>query len=107
MQVKKLAALVALACVAGSASAALTSAQQTVLNNANAAGRVFFLAGASATQGGLTTIESQLFSAGSFRLANTTASSKDYEAIAGTLAAGAGAWGGQNAIFIYRVKGGS
>lgn len=109
MQLKKLAALVgiACACAAGSAQAALTAAQQSVLDTANTGSRVFFLAGASAVQGGLTAIETSLFNAGSFRLANTTASSKDYEAIAGTLAAGTGPWAGQTAIFIYRVKGGS
>lgn len=109
MQLKKLAALVgiACACAAGSAHAALTAAQQSVLDTANTGGRVFFLAGASAVQGGLAAIETSLFNAGSFRLANTTASSKDYEAIAGTLAAGTGPWAGQTAIFIYRVKGGS
>lgn len=116
MQLKKLAALVgiACACAAGSAHAALTAAQQSVLDTANSgadgvnpptAPRVFFLAGASAVQGGLTAIESSLFTAGSFRLANS--SSKDYEAIAGTLAAGTGPWAGKTAIFIYRVKGGS
>jgi len=109
MQVKKIAALCALACaaMAGSAQAALTPAQISVLDTANAGTRVFFLSGASAVQGGLTTIETSLFNAGSFRLANTTASSKDFEAIAGTFAAGTGPWAGQTGVFIYRVKGGS
>ena len=81
---------VAVACAgfAGSASAALTPAQITTLDTANAGNRVFFLSGASAVQGGLTAIETSLFNAGSFRLANTTASSKDFEAIAGTFADG-------------------
>lgn len=106
MQIKKIAVLVGLACgIAGSANAALTAAQQAVLTDANTNGRVFFLSGASATQGGLSTIEAGMFNAGSFRLANTTASSKNYEAIAGTMTSGA--WAGKNAIFIYRVKGGS
>jgi hypothetical protein len=110
MHVKKIAVLVAAVCAgfAGSASAALTAGQISTLDTANAGNRVFFLAGASAVQGGLTSIESSLFNAGtSFRLANTTASSKDYEAIAGTFAAGTGPWAGQTGIFIYRVKGGS
>lgn len=92
---------------AGSANAALTTAEQNVLNDANANGRVIFISGASAVQKGFTGIISSTFTGTPIRLANTTASSKDFEAVAGTLAAGTGAWAGQNAIIIYRTKGGS
>lgn len=95
------------ALAAGSANAALTAAEQAVLNDANANGRVIFISGASAVQKGFTGIISSTFSGTPIRFANTTASSKDFEAVAGTLAAGTGAWAGQNAIIVYRTKGGS
>lgn len=109
MQLKKIAAVCAMAFAAvGSASAALTAGQQAVLNDANSNGRVIFISGASAVQSGFTSIIDKTFVTGStIRFANTTGSSKDYEAVAGTLAAGTGAWAGQNAIIVYRVKGGS
>jgi hypothetical protein len=109
MQAKKIATLVAVACAGftGQASAALTTTQIAVLDDANANNRVFFISGASATQAGLNQIVSTLFEAGSFRLANTTASSKDFEAAAGVLKAGNGPWSGKNVIIIDRVKGGS
>lgn len=110
MKVTKIASLVAVACagLVGNANAALTPAQIAVVDNANTNGRVFFVSGASATQKGFTSIINALFVPASvIRFANTTASSKDYEAVAGTLGAGAGPWSGQNVIIIDRVKGGS
>jgi hypothetical protein len=112
MQVKKIAALCAVACasMAGTAQAALPgatvagSAYETV-KEARLAGRVFFISGASATQKGFNGIIATLFSGTPYRIANTTASSKDYEAVAGVMAVGP--WAGQTAIIIDRVKGGS
>lgn len=112
MHVKRIAALVALACagMSGLANAALPgsgtagSAYETV-KEARAAGRVFFVSGASATQKGFTGIIATLFSGTPYRLANTTATSKDFEAVAGVMAVGP--WAGQTAIIIDRVKGGS
>ena len=108
MQLKKIAALVAVTCagLAGNAHAAMTPAHAAVIDGA--ATRVFYISGASATQAGFTEIINAMFVPASvIRLANTTASSKDYEAVAGTLAAGTGPWAGQTAIIIDRVKGGS
>lgn len=97
------------ALAAGSANAAMTAAEQAVLNDANANGRVIFISGASAVQKGFTGIIAATFDSATtpIRFANTTASSKDFEAVAGKLAAGTGAWAGQNAIIVYRTKGGS
>lgn len=110
MQVKKLSALCALACAAlsGQAVAAdLTLAQQAIVNDANTNNRVVFISGASAVQAGFTGIISSLIN-GPIRLANTTANSRDFEAVAGTLIAAAGGWtAGSNVIVIYRTKGGS
>lgn len=92
---------------AGSANAALTASEQAIVNDANANNRVIFISGASAVQKGFTGIISATFSGTPIRFANTTASSRDFEAVAGTLAAGTGAWAGQNAIIVYRTKGGS
>ena len=95
MKVTKIASLVAVACagLVGNANAAMTPAQIAVIDNANTNGRVFFVSGASATQKGFTSIINALFVPASvIRFANTTASSKDYEAVAGTLGAGAGPW---------------
>lgn len=108
MHLKKTAALVAVACagLSGHASAALSdsAANTAVINSAVAGGRIFFISGASATQKGLNGIATTLFSS-SFRLANTSASSRDFEAVAGTMQVGP--WSGQTAIIIDRVKGGS
>lgn len=84
-----------------------TGSATDILNTANAGGRVIFISGASAVQSGFTSIISNLFTGSTVRFANTTASSKDFEAVAGTLAAGTGTWAGQTAIVIYRTKGGS
>ncbi|RTL52765.1 MAG: hypothetical protein EKK46_10480 [Rhodocyclaceae bacterium] len=111
MQVKKIAALCALACAgfAGQAQAALTAGQAAVLDNANANGRVIYISGASAVQKGFSGIVANLFVPGTVtwygNAQDTTGS--DYLAVAGTLAAGTGAWAGQNAIIIERTVGGS
>lgn len=109
MQVKKLVSLCALACaaMAGQAHAAMSAAEQAIVNDAVANGRVIFISGASATQKGFTGIIASMFTGTPIRFANTTASSKDFEAVAGVLASGAGPWSGQNVIIIDRVKGGS
>ena len=118
MQVKKLAVLCALACagLSGQAMAAMTAAEIAIVDDANkgddgivgtADDRVVFISGASATQKGLNSIISTMYTGTAIRFANTTASSKDFEAAAGVLAAGNGAWSGKNVIIIDRVKGGS
>lgn len=109
MQDKKIVGLVAVACaaMAGSAHAAMNAAETAIVNDAVTNGRVVFISGASATQKGFTGIIANMFTGTPIRFANTTASSKDFEAVAGVLAAGGGAWSGQNVIIIDRVKGGS
>ena len=115
MQVKKLAAICAFAFagMSGSAMAGLSTAQQAVLDHpvtgANALGHVIYIAGASAVQKGFSGIVANLFVPGTVTWygdsSDTTGS--NYFAVAGTLAAGTGAWAGSNAIVIERVKGGS
>lgn len=110
MQVKKIVSLCAVAftAMAGQAHAAMTAAEQAIVNDAVTNGRVLFISGASATQKGFTGIINSMFTAGTtIRFANTTGSSKNYEAVAGKLAAGAGDWSNQNVIIIDRVLGGS
>lgn len=84
-----------------------TGSVSDILTTANTGGRVIFISGASAVQSGFTSVISNLFTGSTYRFANTTASSKDFEAVAGTLAAGTGTWAGQTAIVIYRTLGGS
>jgi len=110
MQVKKIVSLCAIACAAmsGQANAAMTAAEQAIVNDAVANGRVIFISGASATQKGFTGIISAMFTGTPIRFAETTASSKDFEAVAGKLATAAGSWAANsNVIIIDRVKGGS
>ncbi|UCV17960.1 hypothetical protein [Ferribacterium limneticum] len=109
MQVKKIASLcaVAFAAMSGQANAAMSAAEQTIVNDAVTNGRVIFISGASATQKGFTGIIAKMFTGTPIRFANTTADSKDFEAVAGVLGADAGAWSGKNVIVIDRVKGGS
>lgn len=110
MQVKKIVSLCAIACaaMAGQAHAAMSSTEQGIVDDAVTNGRVIFISGASATQKGFTSIISAMFSGTPIRFANTTASSKNYEAVAGQLTAAAGSWpAGSNVIIIDRVLGGS
>jgi hypothetical protein len=109
MQVKKIVSLCAVAftAMAGQAHAAMSAAEQAIVNDAVTNGRVLFISGASATQKGFTGIINAMFTGTTIRFANTTGSSKNYEAVAGKLAAGAGAWSNQNVIIIDRVLGGS
>lgn len=120
MKVNKLAACCALAfaSISGSSMAAMTAGEIAIVEDAlkgddgnlatPADERVIFISGASATQKGFTSIISTMFTGTPIRFAvNTTATSRDYEAAAGVLAAGTGTWAGKNAIIIYRVKGGS
>lgn len=113
MQIKKLTALctLALASLAGTAHAALSPAEVTLLDDANTNGRVVFISGASAVQKGFTAGVATLFSGTPIYLANDNTKnvdSTDYVAVAGKLAAATGGWpAGSNAIVIYRTKGGS
>lgn len=113
MQVKKSVVLcaVALASLAGSAQAALTAAQQAVLNDANANGRVVFISGASAVQKGFAGGVATLFSGTPFYLAGDNAKNidaNDHFAVAGTLAVAAGGWpAGTNVVVVERTQGGS
>lgn len=118
MQIKKIAALVALACVglSGQAMAAsMTTAQLAVVNDANTHNRIFFISGASAVQKGFTAIISKLIPGAKTYFADANgvgADGKDkshnYEAVAGVLdSTVGGAWAGQNVIIVYRVAGGS
>jgi len=123
MQVKKIAALCAIACASmgGQAYAAMSAPHQAIVNAAllgddgltgsvanDADQRVIFISGASAVQKGFTGIIGSLFTSTPIRFAqNTTATSRDYEAAAGVLAAGTGAWAGKEVIVVYRTKGGS
>lgn len=112
MQLKKISALCALACAgfAGQAHAALDATSTAILNDANANGRVVYIAGASAVQKGFSGVVAKLFDSAKpmvwFGSAQDTTGS-DYYAVAGTLAAGTGTWAGQKAIVIERVVGGS
>lgn len=116
MQVKKLATLVALACIgfAGQASAALSPAAVAVLDDANdvanggANPRVVYVSGASAVQKGIGGIAANLFSGTPIWFANSNnATSGDYFAVAGTYNNPGDAWHGLNVIYLERVVGGS
>lgn len=110
MQFKKSAILCAAAfaaMAAGSANAAMTPAHEAVINDANTNNRVVFISGASAVQKGFSSIVAELVNS-PIRFSNTTASSKDFEGVAGTLKVAAGGWAaGSNVLIIYRTKGGS
>ena len=110
MKLNQIAFAIATLAIGTSAHAAIGNATaQALVNDAVANSRVIYLSGASATQSGLQGISTALFQAGSsFRFANTTASSRDFEAVGGKLAAAAGTWAaGTNVVIVDRVKGGS
>ena len=113
MQVKKIVSLCALAfagMAASHAQAALSNpVHDAALVEAVTNGRVVFVSGASATQKGFSGISTALMQPGTaFRLANTTASARDYEAIAGRLLVAAGGWPAGSAVVVSdRVGGGS
>lgn len=115
MKLKKIAVLTALALggvVAGQAYAAMSTDQKNLVNNANSNGRVIYISGASAVQKGFTGIIGKLFDTTTvpvtyFSNTNADISGTDYVAVAGVLAADAGTWAGENAIVVYRTKGGS
>lgn len=110
MQLKKSAVLCAAAfaaMAAGYAHADLTGTAKTVVDDATTNNRIVFISGASAVQKGFTSIVTELVNS-PIRFANTTASSKDFEGVAGTLKVAAGGWAaGSNVVIIYRTKGGS
>lgn len=109
MKLKQLSLLCAVACAAfaGQANAQVAgSAAQAVVDDANANGRVVFISGASAVQGGLGQIAQTLFTGTNYYF--TGSSDSDYRAYAGKLAVAAGGWpAGSNVIIINRAKGGS
>lgn len=114
MQLKKSALLcaAAFAAMAGSAHAAVDATAKDLIDTANANGRVVFVSGASAVQKGFVDMIGTMFTGTTkyFSLASSKGSAvdkADYVAIAGTLAAGTGAWAGEKTIIIYRLKGGS
>lgn len=115
MKLKKIAVLTALALggvVAGQAHAVMSNDQKALVTDANTNGRVIYISGASAVQKGFTGIIGKLFDTSSVALtyfsnANADVSGTDYVAVAGVLAAEAGTWAGQNAIVVYRTRGGS
>lgn len=109
MKLKQLSLLCAVACAAfaGQANAQVAgSAAQSIVDDANANGRVVYISGASAVQGGLGQIAQTLFTGTNYYFTGSSAS--DYRAYAGKLAAAAGGWpAGSNVIIINRAKGGS
>lgn len=101
-------ALAVAALAVGTAHADLPngSAAETVVNNANANGRVVYISGASAVKKGFSGIINSLFSGTTYWFAEGAKS--DYLAVAGKLAAAAGTWNaGDDVIVIYRTGGGS
>ena len=116
MKLNKLSLLCAVACAgfAGQASAQLSTvpAAVTIVNDANANGRVLFISGASAVQAGFNQIAGKLLQpTGQYTftpLATSGRTNSDYRAIAGKLATSAGGWAaGSNVIIINRARGGS
>lgn len=110
MKLKQLSLLCAVACAAfaGQANAQVANvpAAQAIVDDANANGRVVFISGASAVQGGLGQIAQTLFTGTNYYFTGSSAS--DYRAYAGKLAVAAGGWpAGSNVIIINRAKGGS
>ena len=108
MQVKNIAALVAIAC-AGMSAPAFAAIPTAVLDDANTNGRIISISGASAVQKGFTGIIAKMFTGTPTYFAEkfADASGTDFVAVAGTLTAGTGDWAGKNVIVVYRVKGGS
>lgn len=111
MKLNKLALVCAVACVtfAGQASAQLSGANLTIVNNAKGAAggpRILYISGASAVQGGFQQITATLLQANPVRFQSPTAN--DYRAVAGKLVTSAGSWNaGDDVIIINRAKGGS
>lgn len=109
MKLNQIALAVASLGFAAAASAAIgVPAAKTIVDDAVANGRVVYVSGASATQKGLGGIFASLCSGTAYRFANTTASSRDFEAVACNTASAAGSWAaGSSVIIVDRVKGGS
>ena len=114
MKLNQLSILCALACtgLAGQASAQVAgSPAEAIINDANANGRVLYISGASAVQGGLAQIVGTLFTGTNYSFIPSAASGRtnsDYRAFAGKLATSAGSWAaGTNVIIINRARGGS
>lgn len=112
MKLKQLALVCAASCAALSAQAQVTgSPAAAIVNDAVTNGRVMFISGASAVQGGLGQIANSLFTGTNYFFtpsATSGATSSDYRAYAGNLAQAAGGWpAGTAVIIVNRAKGGS
>jgi len=113
MKLKQLSVVCAVACAALSAQAQVAgSPAEAIVNDANTNGRILFISGASAVQGGLGQIATTLFQPGTSYLfhpaASTGRTNSDYRAYAGKLASAAGTWAaGTNVIIVNRARGGS
>jgi ABC-type phosphate transport system substrate-binding protein len=115
MKLNKLSLLCAVACVgfAGHAAAQVSSnaAALAAVNSANANGRILYISGASAVQGGLAQIAATLFTGTNYAFIPSAASGRtnsDYRAFAGNLAQAAGGWAaGTPVIIVNRARGGS
>ncbi|PZO12628.1 MAG: hypothetical protein DCF26_18555 [Burkholderiales bacterium] len=114
MKLNQLSILCALACAGfvGQASAQVAgSAAEAIINDANSNGRVLYISGASAVQGGLGQIAGSLFTGTNYFFTPSGTSGRsnsDYRAYAGKLATSAGGWAaGTNVIIINRARGGS
>jgi len=110
MKFNKLALVCAVACAtfAGQASAQLSAnaTNAAIVADANTNGRVLYISGASAVQGGFNQIAQTLLQSGFARFQSPNAG--DYRAVAGKLVTSAGTWAaGTNVIIINRAKGGS
>jgi ABC-type phosphate transport system substrate-binding protein len=114
----KLTALAAALVVAGSANAAMDPAHQLILHDGTNTGaldlnHVISISGASAVQKGFATLVADLFTGTPIYFSNKGTGSgvnfdkADFIAVAGTLAAGNGAWSNSKAVVLYRVQGGS
>lgn len=116
MKLKHLSLACAVACAAVSAQAVglndpANAAAKAIVDDAVANGRVMYISGASAVQGGLGQIAGSLFTGTNYFFIPSAASGRtnsDYRAYAGKLATAAGTWGaGTNVIIVNRARGGS
>jgi len=115
MKLNKVSLLCAVVCAgfAGHAAAQVSSnaAAAAVVSSANTNGRILYISGASAVQGGLAQIAASLFTGTNYAFIPSGTSGRtnsDYRAFAGNLAQAAGGWAaGTPVIIINRARGGS
>jgi len=115
MKLNKVSLLCAVVCAgfAGHAAAQVSSnaVAAAVVSSANTNGRILYISGASAVQGGLAQIAATLFTGTNYAFipsGTSGRSSGDYRAFAGNLAVAAGGWAaGTPVIIINRARGGS